>query len=307
MLKRYAIQDGSLLENGPNPSVFIYMSPDETERRELVHMGFDDHNIISALDPDEPARLEVEPDHLALIFKRPKTYSAEDKFLFKVSSMGLFLKKDVLIIVLGEDVPLFAGKGWTRVESLEEVFLRALSATILHYLQHLRVIHQIGDELEEKINASMENRHLLSLFSLEKSLVYYLSAVDSNRFALEKLKTAMTRADSPERSLEFLDDILIENAQCQHQAEIYSNILASVMDARVSIVNNNISILMKRLNLVTISIMVPTLVVSIFSMNVRLPIGDHPQAFWFVLALSFTSAFAVMIFWRMISRHNARR
>ena len=40
----------------------------------------------------------------------------------------------------------------------------------------------------------------------------------------------------------FLDDLIIENTQCLRQAEIYSNIFASLMDARVSVVNNNISV-----------------------------------------------------------------
>jgi len=98
---------------------------------------------------------------------------------------------------------------------------------------------------------------------------------------------------------ELLDDITIENTQCYKQAEIYSNILASMMDARVSIVNNNLNILMKKLTMITIAIMVPTFVVSAFSMNVAIPVQKHPHAFWIILAIAFAAMFGFFFSWRM--------
>jgi magnesium transporter len=97
---------------------------------------------------------------------------------------------------------------------------------------------------------------------------------------------------------EFLDDIIIENSQCNKQAEIYANILAGLMDARVSIVSNNLNVLIKTLNIITIGIMVPTLVVSIFSMNVKLPISeDHPMAFWVIMGMAGVALAIFMYFW----------
>src|SRR5213075_1588253 len=121
---------------------------------------------------------------------------------------------------------------------------------------------------------------------LEKSMVYYLNAIGTNGFALEKLKNQEGKLGLAQDEVEMLDDIVIENNQCYKQAEIYSKILASLMDARVSIVSNNLNILMKNLNFITIGIMVPTFVVSAFSMNVRIPMEDHPHTFWLVLALA---------------------
>jgi len=144
----------------------------------------------------------------------------------------------------------------------------------------------------------MENKYLLNLFSIEKSLVYYLSAINSNGFAIEKLKHNAAKIGFSESSLEYLDDIIIENTQCYRQAEIYSNILASLMDARVSIVSNNLNILMKTLNIITIGIMMPTLVVSVFSMNVPIPLQHHPLTFWFILLLSLASVSVLMLIWK---------
>jgi len=130
-------------------------------------------------------------------------------------------------------------------------------------------------------------------------LVYYLNSINSNGFVLERLKLNAAKIGFAVEELEFLDDTIIENSQCYKQAEIYSNILAGLMDARVSIVSNNLNVLMKTLNIITIAIMVPTLVVSAFSMNVAIPLQGHPRAFWIIMGLAVTSVMGVIYLWRM--------
>ncbi len=103
------ISDGKLIEsqNGSG-QVCVYITPDEAERKYLVdQLKIDEHTLSSSLDPDEVSRLEFEPEHIAMIFKRPKRYSAIDNFLFRVGSTGVFMFKDRLVIVLAEDAPIF--------------------------------------------------------------------------------------------------------------------------------------------------------------------------------------------------------
>jgi len=299
MLQRMDLCDGKLLPGDTERgNVHIYIHPDEQERRHLAEtLKLDEHTLASALDPDELARLEFEPDHLAVILKRPRNYSSQDRFVFKVASCGLFLFADKLVIVLSEDVPLFQGKLFARVASLPDLFLRMIYGSIVHFIEHLRVINAVSDSLEEQINTSMHNKYLLSLFSLEKSLVYYLNAINSNGKLIERLKVSAAKIGFAPESIEFLDDMLIENGQCYEQAEIYSNILASMMDARVSIVSNNLNLLIKTLTIITIGIMLPTLVTSIFSMNVDFPYMRHPATFWVILALAGASVALVRWVW----------
>ncbi len=300
MLKNYRIDEGRLTECGDQSGpVLVYTSPDARERLFLLEsLKIDEHTLNSALDPDELSRLEFEPDHTALIFKRPKNYSSQDEFLFKVSSVGVFLFRDKLVVVAPEEAPLFEGKQFQRVSSLNELLLKVIYRSIYHYLEHLRIINMITDSLEDKISASMENKYLLNLFTLEKSLVYYLNAINTNSMLIEKLKLNSAKLGFSPEDLEFLDDIIIENNQCYRQAEIYSNILASMMDARVSIVSNNLNVLMKTLNIITIGIMVPTFVVSAFSMNVRIPLSFHHHAFWIIMGLALISVVFFYLFWK---------
>lgn len=301
MLRKYQISDGKIESvDSANCQISVYINPDENEKKYLItELKLDEHTLSSSLDPDELSRLEFEPEHVALIFKQPKSYSAADRFFFRVSSVGIFLFNNQIIIVTPEDFPMFDAKKSNRVKSLKDVMLRFLYRSIYHYLEHLKTINQISDDLEEKINSSMENRYLFNLFTLEKSMVYYLNAINANSMMLQKLKNNAAKIGFSKEEEEFLDDITIENAQCYKQSEIYSNILSGMMDARASLVSNNLNVLMKTLNIITIGIMVPTFVVSAFSMNVGIPFSRHPFAFWIVMGIALVSVFGFLMFWRV--------
>ena len=301
MLNRYKILDKRIVLNGgEDASILVFINPDEAEKRMLVdQFMIDEHTLNSALDPDELSRLEYEPNHIAFIFKRPRSITAKENILFKVTSTGVFLFKDQIIIVASEDIPIFEGKIFNRVNSNQDILLKLILRAIYHFLEHLKAINMVTDEFQEKINTSLENKYLIDLFSLAKSLVYYLNAINSNGVLLEKLKINTVKIGFSQEECELLDDIIIENTQCVKQAEIQSNVLASLMDARASIVSNNLNVLMKTLTLITIGIMVPTLIVSIFSMNVDLPLPrNHPSSFWIIIGMALVSVVAFFFFWK---------
>ncbi len=300
MLTQLYIKDGRLTETGAGEApVWVYTAPDEAERKYLIEQAkLDEHTLNSAVDPDELSRLEFEPEHAAIIFKRPKRYTAEDNFLFRVVSTGVFLFKDRVIIVRADEAPLFEGKPFIKIQSVQDVMLKLIYRAISHFVEHLRGINMISTELEQQINIATENKYLLNLFTLEKSLVYYLSAINSNGMLIEKLRNAAPKLEFNPEKVEFLDDILIENNQCRGQTEIYSQVLSSLMDARASIISNNLNLRIKALTIMTIAIMLPTLIVSVFSMNVRIPLEPYYHAFWVITALAGVSVAVIAVLWR---------
>ncbi len=302
MLKCYTLADGRLVESSSdNASVLVYSSPDEAERGFLTGtLLVDEHNLVSSLDPDELGRVEFETNHIAVIVKRPRRYRSQDAFLLKVLSIGLFLFNDKLIIISQDDFT-FEGRTFNKARSLHDVFLKTLFMCIRHFEEHLMVIQKISDELEHEINRDMSNKNLLSLFQIEKSLVYYLNAISSNSKMGEKLKLNAVKLALSQDSLEFLDDLIIENAQCYEQANTYSQVVAGLMDARASVINNNLSIRLKMLTIFSICIMMPTLIVSLFSMNVQLPVPQEGTTapFWFIMAAACLSIVAILTIWRV--------
>jgi magnesium transporter len=299
MIKRYKIDNHQIKQvEAETPDIWVVISPNDDEKKWFVeNFNLDDHNFNSAFDPEEPARMEFEPDHMELIFKRPKNYSSKDHFMFKVTSMGLFLFKDKLILALSEDINMFSGKYFKQVTGIREVFLKLIYNSIFHFMEHLKVINMIAEEIEGKITHSMENRHLLNLFTLEKSLVYYLNAINSNSYVIDRLKHNTEKMELTQKSVEFLDDIIIENNQCYRQAEIYSNIFASLVGARASIVANNLNILMKNLNAIVIAVAVPSFFAGVGGMSEMAAItGISNPRLAYPLFLAVMAAIGVSIF-----------
>ena len=193
MLKKYIIKNHKIEEentvSSEQANILLYINPVGEEKKYLTDvLEIDEHTLASAMDPEELPRFEIEPKHITLILNRPRNYSDKEQLVFRVASMGLFLSKEKLIIVLPEEIPLFIGKRFNYVADLNEVFLKIIYNAIAHYLEHLRVINLITEEIEDKMTQAMDNKYLLNLFSLEKSLVYYASAITANGLVFEKLQ-----------------------------------------------------------------------------------------------------------------------
>jgi len=270
MLEKYALVRGQMVrrEEVKGAAVLVYVSPSEAERRSLVEEhGLDPHDIASALDPDELGRVELSGSRAVIIIKQPCNYNAQDQLLFTVASTGLFLDPKRLIVVAPEPLELFSDKFVRKVQNPRDVALKILYGCIAHFLGHLKVINMLSEAIEKRVNQSMGNKYLLDMFTLEKSLVFFVNGINSNQMVLEKMRAAAgkLRLDAAQRDV--LDDIVIENLQCAKQADIYSNILAGLMDARGSVVNNNLSILIKKLTVISVVFLPMNVIASMGGMS----------------------------------------
>ena len=269
MLQRYSVCGGRIVQ-GPEGKipVEVYVMPDAAEREHLIaDYGMDEHTISSSIDPAETPRIEFEDNHTAIILKYPKNYSAEDNFFFRVKSMGIFAFSDKVVIILDEYVPLFTGRIASNVHTVQDVIMKTLLLAIRHFESHLRVINMCSDELEQAIVSSHDGRELMNMFTLEKGLVYYVNALSGNRRVIERIRAAAGKMGFTDDHIELLEDIAIENRQFLDQAEVYSQVLAGMMDARASIINNNLNVMMKNMNAIAIAIAVPTFVASVGGMS----------------------------------------
>ncbi|GHV16291.1 magnesium transporter [Fibrobacterales bacterium] len=296
MIKPYRLQNGKLVAaERSEAQIVVLVNPGQEEINYLIKKyQLDEHTLSSAFDSDELARLEYEDEHTAIIYKRPKNYSAADHFQFRVSSSGVFLFDNLVIVISDGELPLTDERKFSKIASLKMFALKLLNFSVTHFNEHLRIINRMSDELEQRLIYDNSHDEYLTVFGLSKSLVYYINAISSNETLLKKLQ--MNRSIGfNEIEQELLDDIIIENAQCRRQAEIYSNILSSMMSAHESIVSNDLNYLVKTLNVVTIGIMVPTFVVSAMSMNVAYPFdAESPHVIWFILLAVILSTLGFM-------------
>ena len=252
MRQDYSISGGRVAEVS-GERIRVYTAPTPEEKAELLaYCGIDDHTLSSMLDPEEVPRVEVEGDHTIIIWKRPDPASFRTAGLFEVSSVGMVLHKDRLTIVAASEGPELGRKRTRPVHAINDLMIRELLETVHHYIDHLRVIKIMSREVQAKLNASIGNEHLLRMFSLGESLVYYVNAIEGNGGALTRLRASAERIGLSVDDTRLLDDLLIENTQCARQARIYSEVLSGLMDARGNIVNNNMNVLLKNLTVINV-------------------------------------------------------
>ena len=259
MYKYYELIDGRVTHcpGDEGGRIAIYSDPTAEEKRFLIEeYGIDEHTLNSALDDDELSRVEYESNHVAVILKRPSNYTADRSLEFRVVSTGAFLFKDRIIIVQAEQSPLFEhGRIPIRGTSVQGILLRLLHHSTHHFLEHLRIIRTISDEIEAQIEFSVTNKALVNMFTLLKSLTYYESATSANLLLLAKLRNDARKVGFNEEEIDFLEDITVENKQCDNLANIYTGILTGMSDARVSVVSNNLAIIMKYLAVINVVFM----------------------------------------------------
>lgn len=265
----YELKDRSVISStSENANIIVYSTPNDVERQELLEtLQFDQHDLDSALDPDEISRVDITPEYVYTIWKRPNNVSFEQALKFEVSSLGIFLQKEKLTIILGESTLPFGHKEFQGVTSLGGATLKLFLHTIHHFLGHLKVIKQINAELQSKLNITMENRYLIQMFTLGESLIYYLNALEANSLVLTKVRASADKIGFTSDEIEMLDDIMIEHKQCTRQTQILSSVLSGLMEARGSIVNNNMNVLLKNLTLINVVFLPLNLLASIGGMS----------------------------------------
>lgn len=248
--------------------ILLYTDPNHEEKRQIIEtLALDPHDLESALDPDEISRVEFSEDLVSIMWKQPKNVSVSEQLRFDVASMGIFLHRERLIVILREGSLTFATREFQRSDTSVDILLKLLLHTVRHYLGHLKVIKQLTVELGSKITDTMENRYLLQMLALGESLIYYINAIEANGGVLAKLQTRGQTLGFSGRQLEILHDISVDNQQCARQARIYSDVISGLMDARGTIINNNASTLLKNLTLINIIFLPLNLLASIGGMS----------------------------------------
>ncbi len=271
MFKSYDLIDGRVRRcpDGQLGVIQVYNDPTDEEKLYLIEQcGIDDHTLNSALDEDEISRVEYEQDHVAVIMKRPRDIEVDKRMAFRVSSLGAFLFKDRIIVVQSESASLFEyGKMPLRGNSIPGVLLRLLYHATRHFLQHLRLIQNISNEIEKKIEYTVTNKSLVNVFSFQKSLTYYEFATRANQLLLGKLRDDFRRIGFQQEELEFLEDIAIENKQCDNLARIYTEVLNGIAEARNSVASNNLANIMKLLAIINVVFMPLTVITGLGGMS----------------------------------------
>lgn len=282
------------------------INPSNSELQEMsAFYEVDTDTLKAALDTYERSRIETDDNYTMILVNIPTIEEHNEKELYTTIPLSIIVTKEAVITVCSEDTPILrhftSGKVRDFYTYMKSRFiLQVLYRTATLYLQYLSNIDRKSDEVENKLHKSTKNHELIELLKLEKSLVYFTTALRSNEAVLEKLFRYDVIKKYPDDS-DLLDDVIVENKQAIEMANIYSGILSGMMDAFASVISNNLNIVMKVLAIITVVMAIPTMVFSAFGMNVNIaavPYSQSPWSFAIIVAVSIILSLAVLVIFR---------
>lgn len=289
----------------PNCWVHVYnptrLELDTLENEHQVSMDV----IHDILDPDERSRWEKEGDMQTIIVRIP-CFDVEREVPWYTIPLGVILINDLIITMSMQPTEIINDLIDNKVKNLDLFNKKAFVLLILakitaYFLKYLKDINRLTNQVEKDLQQSVQNSELVRLLTMEKSLVYFTTSLKSNELLVEKLRRTIFRTLSEDED-DLLDDVLTEHRQAIEMANIYSNILSGLMDAFASVISNNLNVVMKRLTTISIVLMLPTLLASLYGMNIGLPFQDSRFAFLIVLGVALGLSVAAGLLFSRINR-----
>jgi len=287
------------------PNCWIQVTCPTEEDQRLLENEFNipDYFISDISDNDERARYEYDDGWMLIILRIPFVKEIRSRTPYTTVPLGIIHKGDVTITVCFHETNMMIdfvsyqqkrGVGFT--DHVDMIFRLFLSSAVW-YLKRLKQINSLIEKAKRNLDREVNNESLIGLSRLQDSLTFFITSIRGNENLLAKLKFKL---QVDELDTDLIEDVNIEMSQARETTNIYSDILESTMDTYSSIINNNMNTVMRTLTSVSIILMFPTLIASLFGMN--LINGMENNRFGFVIALV-VSVFVSGVFW-WIFRHK---
>jgi magnesium transporter len=248
-----------------------------------------------SLDIDERSRYEIEDNVKLIVIKTPtenNSFNESDAYYITIPICIILTHNQIVTVnsFENEAIKKFLNTFQNRSPDKKNMMvLKIFEKICTNFLEFLKEINQRRNLLEQKLYDSNRNSELLELVRIQKSLVYFITALRSNELLMMKIaRTNFLQLNEDEK--EFLDDLIVETSQALEMANTYTTILSSTLDAFASIISNNLNNVMKRLTSITIILSLPVVVTSIYGMNVPIPGQDWPHSFYVPIIISLVLA-----------------
>ena len=282
------------------PNCWIQMTCPTEEDRQMLEEQFNipDYFLSDISDTDERARYEYDDGWMLIILRIPYVKEVRSRTPYTTVPLGIIHKRDVTITVcyyetnmMIDFVSFHQRRGVGFTDYVDMTFRLFLSSAVW-YLKRLKQISMLIDKAKRNLDREVNNESLIGLSRLQDSLTYFQTSIRGNENLLQKLKFKL---QIDELDADLIEDVNIEMSQARETTSIYSDILESTMDTYSSIINNNMNTVMRTLTSVTIIMMIPTLVTSMFGMNLVNGMEEKPWGFVFAMIISV--AISSMAWW----------
>lgn len=272
-------------------------SPTTDEIDKVVNKTLVDKELITKmLDPEELPRIEQSGNATLVVIDTPYL---ENHYEYTTYPLGIIITdNNYLITVSPRKVNVLDDFKQDKIKNFRTAkktrfLIQILLITASSYLRALKKVNAAIEHKEEVLKKSTQNKDLVDMLEIEKTLVYFITSLKANDLVLEKLGKGNI-LPMYEGDYELLEDAMIETKQAIEMSAIYKDILNSITDTYETIVSNNLNIAMKFLAAATIVLSIPTMISSFLGMNIPLgEITNNSNAFTIVILISISMSLLI--------------
>lgn len=218
--------------------------------------------------------------------------------IWPTNSIKHFTSHPITFLVVGENIFTFHTESTSYVfDEFNDVQMRErlsqandvtelLIAFLLYSSQYFqRAVTQLDAErnsLDRKLSDDIDNKDLVELSNIEKSLVYLSSSIQTDLIMLHSLDHS--KLDFTKTARERLDDVLIESNQSAEMIQISQQVTKTLSATSNNMMNNNLNDTMKFLTVWSLVLTIPTIMTGFYGMNISLPMF-HNHFDWVVVTI----------------------
>ncbi len=263
-------------------------APNEQELLDLAKdFKLDDSILLDVLDENEMPRVERDADDTYIFSRHAYT---NDELRITTSPILFVLTKSTLFTISKQQ--------FSRVDKF--LSNKIEYSTTNHVELMLQIFDQLDDDYETKLNTlsrqiksirsrlrveNISNKDFVDFVIIEDVLNEFLSALSPTNSILRRLLLGR-HITLKEKDKDLVEDLLLNNEQSVVGCKSSLKTIVNIREAYATIMTNNLNQVMRLLTIVTVIISVPTLVSSVYGMNIDLPIASSTHAFSIIMSFS---------------------
>ena len=258
--------------------------------------GIDINDILDSLDKYEIPRIEHINSENILIFAR---HSSEIEEGLHTNTLTIMLTKNYLITISPQKSKIVTNilNSRTNIATTQKskLLLYILLKVTQDFTTKIKQVRNAVIELEYQ-SKSITNEAIVILTQNEEILNQYLSSLVPIRNMLEAVISGRF-INLYEKDHDLLQDLMIGVKQSEDICYVSVKSIRSLREAYQILFTNDVNKTIKLLTAITIIFTIPTIIASIYGMNVSLPLQHHPHAFLIIMNITILISLAcVFIF-----------
>lgn len=195
---------------------------------------------------------------------------------------------------------LISGKEPVATTQRTKTFLQILGAINYSYDRNIHKINKHILSIRSKLSKSeIKNEYFIEFIDIEENLNEYLTALQPQAVMLRNLLGGRF-LPLYEEDKDLIEDLSLGTNELIELIKSRVKTISNIREAYSTIMANNLNRIFKLLTSIGIFVAVPTIVASLYGMNVTLPNADSAYAFWEVLGVAAVATFALVFVFKKL-------